>query len=121
MTADAAAGSRWAESSSRLRTLSRGASGGSTASSAALVPGLLERLERKLASGALGVWEGFSRICEEEIELPAEKLLRATFTPALEDIGWVRGLCERLEVEGPATLEECREAMSSHWQRRLGR
>ena len=83
------------------------------------MPGLLER---KLASGALGVWEGFSRICEEEIELPAEKLLRATFTPALEDIGWVRGLCERLEVEAdPATLEECRGAMSSHWQRRLGR
>jgi hypothetical protein len=65
---------------------------------------------------------GFSRFCEEEIELPAEKLLRATFTPALEDIGWVRGLCERLEVEAdPATLEECRGAMSSHWQRRLGR
>ena len=42
--------------------------------------------------------------------------------PALRNSALSLAKGERLEVEAdPATLEECREAMSSHWQRRLGR
>ena len=56
------------------------------------------------------------------MELPAEKLLQATFTPMLEDVRWFGELCERLELEADqAVVEEYRESMSAHWQRRLER
>jgi hypothetical protein len=90
--------------------------------SASLIPGLLERLERELATQALGVWEGFSSFCEEEMDLPAEKVLAALFPPALEDVTWLEELRERLEVEADeAVVEECRETLAEHWQRHIER
>ena len=90
--------------------------------SASLIPGLLERLERELATHALGVWEGFSSFCEEEMDLPPKKILAALFPPALEDVVWLEELCERLEIEAEeAAVEECREALAEHWQRHLER
>jgi hypothetical protein len=90
--------------------------------SAALVPGLMERLERELATEALAVWEAFWGFCEEEMEISPEKLLQATFAPAHEDVGWFGELCERLELEAEeAAVAEYREAMSAHWQRHLDR
>jgi hypothetical protein len=83
-----------------------------------LLPELMDRLERELATGALAVWEAFSGFCEEEMGLSAEKLLQATFHPALEDVMWFKDLCERLELEADrAAVEECREALGAHWQR----
>jgi hypothetical protein len=83
-----------------------------------LLPELMDRLERDLASEALGVWDAFSSFCEEEMGLSAEKLLQATFRPALEDVMWFKDLCERLELEADhAAVEECREALGAHWQR----
>ncbi len=87
------------------------------------IPELLERLERELAAEGLAVWEAFSLFCEEEMEIVPEKLLRATFSPALEDVGWFRQLCKRLGLEAgrsQADVEEYREHMRSHWRRRLG-
>ena len=90
--------------------------------SASLIPGLLERLERQLATEALAVWEAFSGFCAEEMELSAEKLLQATFTPALEDVSWFKEVCERFELEvEPSAVEEYRHAMSAHWQHLLER
>ena len=90
--------------------------------SAALVPGLMERLERDLATEALAVWEAFTTFCEEEMDLSAEKLLQATFAPALEDVGWFEELVGRLELEAdPEAVEEAREGMSAHWRRHLDR
>jgi hypothetical protein len=67
---------------------------------------------------AVAVREAFSGFCEEEMGLSAEKLLQATFRPALEDVAWFGDLCERLELEAePAAVEECREALRAHWQR----
>jgi hypothetical protein len=78
----------------------------------------MDRLERDLATGALAVWDAFSGFCEEEMGLSAEKLLQATFRPALEDVMWFKDLCERLELEADhAAVEECREALEAHWQR----
>lgn len=86
------------------------------------LPELLERLERELAAEALAVWEAFCGFCEEEMELSPEKLLRATFPPALEDVGWFRELCERLELEADqAAVEEYRESMRGYWRHQLGR
>jgi hypothetical protein len=83
-----------------------------------LLPELMDRLERELATGALAVWDAFSIFCEGEMGLSAEKLLQATFEPALEDVAWFGDLCERLELEADrATVEECREALGAHWQR----
>ena len=86
-----------------------------------LIPELLERLERGLATEGLAVWWAFSLFCEEEIGISPEKLLRATFAPALEDVGWFRELYERLQLEAEAAdVEEYREYMRSHWRRRFG-
>jgi hypothetical protein len=86
------------------------------------IPELLERLERELATEALAVWEAFSSFCEEEMELSPEKLLRAAFAPALEDVGWLKELCERLELEAEKeAVEEYHEHMRGHWEYRLGR
>jgi hypothetical protein len=86
-----------------------------------LIPELLERLERELATEGLAVWQAFSLFCEEEIGISPEKLLRATFPPALEDVGWFRQLCERLQLEAEAAdVEEYHEYMRSHWRRRFG-
>jgi hypothetical protein len=83
-----------------------------------LLPELMDRLERELATGALAVWEAFSGFCEEEMGLSAEKLLQATLRPALEEVAWFGDLCERLDLEAdPAAVEEYREALVAHWQR----
>jgi hypothetical protein len=85
------------------------------------IPELLERLERELAAEGLAVWEAFSLFCEEEMEIVPEKLLRATFSPALEDVGWFRQICGRLGLEADAAdVEEYREHMRSYWRGRLG-
>lgn len=85
------------------------------------IPELLERLERQLAAKGLAVWQAFSLLCEEEIGISPEKLLGATFPPALEDVGWFRQLCERLQLEAEAAeVEEYHECMRSHWRRRFG-
>jgi hypothetical protein len=87
-----------------------------------LLPELLGRLERELGAQALSVWEAFSGLCEEEMGLSSEKLLQATFDPALGDVKWLLGLCERLGLEAdPAAGEECREALGAHWQRTIER
>jgi hypothetical protein len=90
--------------------------------SASLIPRLMNRLERELATEALAVWEAFSGFCEEEMELPAEKLLQATFSPMLEEVRWFGELAQKLELEADqANVEEYRETMSAHWERLLER
>jgi hypothetical protein len=85
------------------------------------IPELLERLERGLATEGLAVWRAFSLFCEEDMGISPEKLLGATFPPALEDVEWVRQLCGRLQLEVEAAdVEEYRGYMRGHWRRRFG-
>jgi hypothetical protein len=87
-----------------------------------LLPELMGRLERELATGALAVWEAFASFCVQEMGTSAEKLLQATFEPALEDVEWFKELCVRLGLEAdPEAVEECRESLVAHWQRILER
>jgi hypothetical protein len=83
-----------------------------------LLPELMERLERELATELLAVWEAFCGFCEGEMGFSAEKLLRATFRPALEDVAWIAELCERLELEAdPEATAECWKGLAEYWQR----
>jgi hypothetical protein len=83
-----------------------------------LLPELIERLERELATELLAVWEAFCGFCEGEMGFSAEKLLQATFRPALEDGAWFGELCKRLELEAdPEATAECWEGLAEYWQR----
>jgi hypothetical protein len=84
--------------------------------------GALAKLERELAGEALVVWVAFSRLCTEEMGLSVEKILTATFKPALEDVAFFEEVCERLGLEADqAAVEECREALGVHWRRLLSK
>jgi hypothetical protein len=86
--------------------------------SSGVVPGLLDRLERELASEAIAVWAAYLRFCEETIQVEAEKLLQATFKPALEDIRWLESLVEGFGIEAEAvTVEEYREGLAEGWRK----
>jgi hypothetical protein len=81
---------------------------------------LLDRLERDLASEALPVWAAYLRFCEETMEVEAEKLLKATFKPALEDVRWLEAIAQRLGLEPEAsTVEEYRAGMAEGWRKIL--
>ena len=84
--------------------------------------GMHERLEREIAGEALAVWVAFSGLCGEEMGSSAEKVLGATFKPALEDVAVLEDACERLGVEpDQAEVEECRDALAAHWRHLLER
>ena len=84
-----------------------------------LIPGgLLDRLERELAGKAMAVWIAFIQFCEEEMGLGAEKVLRATFEQALQNVRFLEELADRLGLEPePATVEEYRAALAEGWRR----
>jgi len=77
---------------------------------------ILERLERDLASEAITVWAAYVRFCEQTVEVEAEKLLKATFEPALEDVQWLEGIAQRLGLEPEEdAVEEYRVGMVEGW------
>ena len=79
---------------------------------------LLDRLERDLASEAITVWTAYLRFCEETVEVEAEKLLKATFKPALEDVRWLEGIAERLGLEPEeAAVEKYRAGLAEGWHK----
>ena len=87
-----------------------------------LIPGLLDRLERELAEEAMAVWKAYTRFCEDEMGLGAEKVLKATFEPALQNVRFVEELADRLGLEPePATVEEYRAALAEGWRRVVDR
>jgi hypothetical protein len=80
-------------------------------------PGLLDRLERELTAEAVAVWEAYTQFCEEETGLGAEKVLRATFEQALQNVRFLEELADRLGLEPePATVEEYRAALAEGWR-----
>jgi|SRR5215217_7582458 len=87
-----------------------------------LIPGLLDRLERELAAEAMAVWKAYTQFCEEEMGLGAEKVLRATFEPVLQNVRFLEELADRLGLEPePATVEEYRAALVEGWRRVVNR
>ena len=88
-----------------------------------LIPGgLLDRLEPELVGEAVAVWEAYTQFCEEEVGLRAEKVLRATFEPALQNVRFLEELADKLGLEPePATIEKYRAALVEGWRRFVGR
>jgi hypothetical protein len=85
-----------------------------------ILPGLLDRLERELATEALAVWHAFRSFCDEEVGLEAEKVLQATFPPSLENIRWLEESAARHELEpAPETVEEYSEALAQGWRKAI--
>ncbi len=90
---------------------------------ASFVPRLLDSLEQELVGEALVVWEAFGDFCEEELGLEPEKILKALFEPALENVEWLKQLAQRLELQPPEreAVEEYEAALAELWRYSLGK
>ena len=84
---------------------------------AALVPELLEKMERGFVVETRTVWEAFSGFCEEELGFAPETLLKAYFEPMLDQAGELKALANKPDAPDPDPdlLNEYREAMSTTW------
>ena len=82
-----------------------------------LLPELLDRLERELATKALSLWEGFAAFCEESVGVPAEKVVAVVLEPVVDRIEELKDRVERLELEAKTeTVEEIREGLAENWR-----
>jgi hypothetical protein len=87
-----------------------------------VIPELLDRLERELAEEPVAMWEAFSVFCDEEVGIEPEKLLKAIFEPALENVRFLNDLTESLGLEPePGVVEEYRAALAEGWRRVVDR
>jgi hypothetical protein len=81
-----------------------------------LIPDLMERLEREVATEALSVWEGFSTFCNEDMNLSPEKVLKVVVEPALEHIEDMKARVERLGLEPDEEIATAiREGLAESW------
>jgi hypothetical protein len=81
-----------------------------------LIPEILDRIERELATNALTLWEGFAGFCEQEMGLEAEKVLKVVLEPGVERVENLKALADRLGLE-PETEKaaELREGLAEAW------
>ncbi len=83
-----------------------------------IAPRLLQKLQCRVATDALNVWEGYRRFCVEELEVEAGKLLAAAFAPAVEGRGRLAALEEELGIEPEEEKAgEYRAILSECWGR----
>jgi hypothetical protein len=75
-----------------------------------IAPGLLEKMEYKLAAEAWPIWVAYTRFCEEELGVEPHKLLAAVFEVYLEPVKGLERLAAELELE--ATEEQIDEYLS---------
>jgi hypothetical protein len=82
-----------------------------------LLPQILDRLERSLASDALSLWKGFCAFCEECVGVDAEKVVAVVLEPVSDRIEDLKIRAERLGLEAdPETIEEVREGLAESWR-----
>ena len=80
------------------------------------LPDLMERLERKVATEALSVWEGFSAFCNEDMNLSPEKVLKVVVEPGLEHVEDMKARAERLGLEPDEEIATAiREGLAESW------
>ncbi len=83
----------------------------------ALLPEVLDKLERTCASEALTLWTGYAAFCEESMGVPAEKIAAVVLEPAMEKIRGMKARAERPGIEANAeTVEEIREGLGGAWR-----
>ena len=80
----------------------------------------MEEMERELVGEALTAWLGFTRFCEQEMGLEAEKLLEALTGSLAERVRDFDDLSARHEVEADTRgVEEYLAIMTEAWHRVL--
>jgi hypothetical protein len=83
-----------------------------------LLPELMDRLERELATEAFSLWSGFKGFCEEHVGLEAKKILKVVTVPnpTLERVEDLEARAEHLELEAdPEIVGELREGLVENW------
>jgi len=81
------------------------------------LPELLDRLERKLATDALSLWEGFAAFCEESVGVPAESVVAVVLEPVADRIEDLKDRARRLELEPEGeTVEQISEGLAESWR-----
>ena len=82
-----------------------------------LLPQMLDRLERTLASDALSLWKGFCAFCEECVGVEAQKVAAVVLEPVAGRIEDLEARAERLGLEADAeTVLEIREGLREIWR-----
>jgi hypothetical protein len=84
-----------------------------------LLPELMDRLERELATEAYSLWTGFEGFCTESVGVEAEKMLQVVLSPnpALERVAGLEALAERLELEpDPQIADALRVGLAEKWE-----
>jgi hypothetical protein len=83
-----------------------------------LIPELMDRLERDLATQAFSLWTGFEGFCAESVGVEAKRLLEVVLAPnpALERVAGLEALAERLQLEAdPEIVGALREGLAENW------
>jgi hypothetical protein len=82
-----------------------------------LLPQMLDKLERTLASDALNIWKGFCAFCEECVGVEAQKVAAVVLEPVAGRIEDLEARAERLGLKPDAeTVEEIREGLAESWR-----
>ena len=82
-----------------------------------LLPQMLDKLERTLASDALNMWTGFCAFCEECVGVGAQKIVAVVLEPVAGRIEDLEARAERLRLKPDAeTVEEIREGLRESWR-----
>ena len=86
-----------------------------------LLPELMGRLDREIATEALAVWEAFAAFCKEDMGITAEKMLKIVVEPMAgclcERVEKLKALAESGEVEAdPEIYEAVREGLAESWR-----
>jgi hypothetical protein len=82
-----------------------------------VVPEMLDKLERSLATDAYSLWTGFAAFCDECVGVAAEKVVAVVLEPVVDRIEDLKSLAERLELEADAeTVERIREGLRERWR-----
>jgi hypothetical protein len=81
-----------------------------------LIPDLMNRLEREVATEALSIWEGFSAFYREDMNLSPEKVLEVVVEPTLEHIEDMKARVERLGLEPDEEIATAiRKGLAESW------
>jgi hypothetical protein len=84
-----------------------------------LLPELMDRRERQLATEAYSLWTGFEGFCAESVGVEAKKVLKVVLSPnpALERVAGLEALARCLELEpDPEIAHAWREGLAETWE-----
>ena len=86
----------------------------------AVLPGVLDRLERVVVQEAWTAWEAFARFSEGTVGIVPERLLEAISEPGLADVEDLKGRRDKLTFEAyEDQVTECQQALAEVWQRNV--